>query len=244
MRFAPTVILFFTLTVTLGQTTKKALEISHLTGDFYVFTSYNSFKGQIFPANGMYIITDDGAIMIDAPWDSTQYQPLLDSIEIKHGKKVTMCIATHSHDDRTGALEFLRQKGIKTYTTGLTDEISKKTGQKRAEFLIEKDTVFKVGQYSFQTLYAGPGHTSDNIVVWFDKEKILFGGCLIKSVEADALGNVADANLKEWPKTIKNIQRKFHNPNYVVPGHEGWADKGSLNHTLKLLKEYRRENSH
>ena len=36
-----------------------------------------------------------------------------------------MCFATHSHEDRAGGLEFYRQKGIKTYTIKLTDEILK-----------------------------------------------------------------------------------------------------------------------
>ena len=38
-----------------------------------------------------------------------------------------------------------------------------------------------MGQHAFQTYYGGQGHTPDNIVIWFDKEKILYGGCLVKS---------------------------------------------------------------
>jgi mRNA degradation ribonuclease J1/J2 len=72
-------------------------------------------------------------------------QPLLDSIKLKHNKSVVLCIATHFHSDRTAVLEYYKQQGIKTYTTVLTDELSKKNNKKRAEFLISKDTVFNVG---------------------------------------------------------------------------------------------------
>ena len=223
----------------LGQTQKPKLEISHLTENFYVFTTYNLYKGNSISANGMYLVTDSGAVMFDSPWDTTQFQPLLDSIKTKHNKAIVICIATHSHKDKTAGLEFLKERGVKTFTTKQTDEISKVKGEKRAEFLMEKDTVFSVGQYKFQTYYGGPGHTSDNIVIWFDKEKILYGGCLVKSIEAKDLGNLEEAIVKEWPTTIKNIQAKFKDPKFIIPGHQSWTSKESLHHTLKLIKEYK-----
>lgn len=186
------------------------------------------------------MVTDEGVVMIDTPWDSTQFQPLLDSIKARHHKNVIMCIATHSHEDRTGGLEFLKQQGIQTYTTKLTDEISRKRNGVRAESLIEKDTTFTIGQHTFQTHYPGKGHTADNIVIWFEKDKILYGGCLVKSTEATDTGNLADANVKEWETTIKKIQKTYPKPNYIIPGHQGWTSTNSLNHTLQLIREYRR----
>ena len=111
-----------------------ALRITHLTGNFFVYTTYQVFEGTPFPANGMYLVTAEGAFMFDTPWDTTQFQPLLDSIQFKHGVKVVGAIATHNHEDRTAGLQYYRQQGIKTYTTFKTDSISKIKGEKRAEF--------------------------------------------------------------------------------------------------------------
>ena len=185
----------------------------------------------------MYLVTNIGVVLFDTPWDTTQFQPLLDSIKFRHNKKVILCIATHFHEDRTAGLAYYKQQGIKTYTTKKTDELSKKRNKKRAEFLIEKDTVFTVGQYSFQTYYPGQGHTPDNIVIWFDKEKILYGGCLIKSTEADDLGNLEDANVKEYATSIENVQKKCKHPKYIIPGHLDWTNTNSLEHTLKLAQQ-------
>jgi metallo-beta-lactamase class B len=231
-------ILFFSMADASGQTPNRSLIISLLTGDFYVYTTYGSYKGEPVPSNSMYLVTSKGVVLFDTPWDSTQFQPLLDSIKIKHNKDVVLCISTHFHDDRTAGLEYYRLKGIKTYTTDRTDELSKARNDKRAEFLMYKDTTFTIGQHSFQTYYGGQGHTPDNIVVWFDKEKILYGGCLVKSTEAEDLGNLSDANVKEWPATIKNIRRKFGNPDYIIPGHQDWHNKESLAHTLDLIRQY------
>lgn len=230
--------LFFVTFLTNVFAQNKKLEIFHLTGDFYVYKTYQPYKGVSISANGVYVVTKKGVVMLDSPWDITQTEPLLDSIMKKHNKKVVMCIATHSHEDRTGGLEILKKNGIKTYTTKQTDKICAERGFNRAEFLIENDTTFTIGGHTFQTFYAGGGHTPDNIVVWFPKEKFLHGGCLIKSVDATNLGNLADADVKSWPSTIHHIQQKFGKANYVIPGHDGWDDVKSLEHTLKLIEEY------
>lgn len=224
-----------------AQNQKSALEITHLTGDFYIYTTYQTYNGEKFPANGMYLLTDAGAVLFDSPWDATQFQPLLDSIQAKHNQRVIMCIATHSHEDRTAGLAFYKRQGIKTYTTKQTDSISKEQNEPRAEFLIATDTLFTVGQHAFKTYYAGPGHTPDNIVIWFPKEKIIYGGCLIKSIEARDLGNLSDANVAAWPTTIRNIQRNCKHPTYIITGHQDWTSKKSLQHTLKLLEAYKRK---
>jgi len=239
MKIATIFLLEFLFSFSLfGQSNNGLLQITHLTGDFYIFTTYKDYQGTPFSANGLYLVTNAGVVMIDSPWDTTQFQPLLDSIKLKHNKDVVMCVATHSHEDRTGGLKYYGQKGIKTYTTEQTYRICKAKGENLAEYRIQNDTIFKVGQYSFETYFAGAGHSPDNIVIWFEKSKVLYGGCLIKSVEANDLGNLGDANTKEWPKTIKKIQGKFEAPNYVIPGHQNWTDNSSLDHTLQLLKQH------
>ncbi|MDX2048098.1 MAG: BlaB/IND/MUS family subclass B1 metallo-beta-lactamase [Chitinophagaceae bacterium] len=238
---ATTIILLFPLKNIFGQHSDSSLKISPLTGNFFVYTTYNIYKGNRIPANGMYLITDHGVILFDTPWDTTQFQPLLDSIKVKHNKNAVLCIATHFHEDRTGGLEYYKQQGIKTYTTRQTDELSSKRGMKKAEFLIAADTVFRVAQYSFQTYFPGHGHAPDNIVIWFEKEKILYGGCLIKSVEDGNLGNLSDASAKDYAATIKNVQNKFKRPEYIITGHGDWTSTKSLTHTLKMAQELKRK---
>ena len=225
------------ITSIFAQQKNDKLIISHLSGDFYIYTTFNTYEGEQVPANGMYVVTDAGVVMFDTPWDSTQFQPLLDSIRSRHQKNVIMCFATHWHSDKTAGLEYYRKQGIKTYTTVQTDELSRINHKKRAEFLMTKDTVFHTGQYSFETFYPGQAHTSDNIVVWFEKEKILYGGCLIKGADANNLGFLGDGNTKEYATTLKRVQRKFHNPEYIIIAHSDWKDVHSLKHSIKLAKK-------
>lgn len=219
----------------------EKLTISHLVNDYYVFTTCKVFKGSRYPSNGMYVVTNDGIVLIDMPWDQTQFQPLLDSIVRRHNKKVILAIATHYHDDRTAGFDFYKNQGIKTYSSKQTFDLCKKFNQKQAGFYFTKDTTFTIGNKNFQIYYPGKGHTEDNIVIWCNNEKVLYGGCLVKSIENNGLGNIADADLMEWPLSVKRVMNKFSNHRYVVTGHFSWKSNMSLEHTLKLLQDHQIE---
>lgn len=231
--YKTTFLLFFAVLPLISQ---SKLEISHLTGDFYIYTTYQDYNGTPYPANGMYFLTDSGAVIIDAPWDVTQTKPLMDSIMARHNKKVIMCIATHFHDDRTGGFDVLKSNGVRTYSTQQTLELCRTINNAEAEYTFINDTTFNVGNVSFETYYPGWGHTADNIVIWVPNAKILYGGCFIKSTEAQGLGNLADADTKSWEEAVQKVMEKYPYAEYIIPGHEGWLDRGSLKYTYELLK--------
>jgi hypothetical protein len=96
MRTTTTILfLLFSLNSISGQNGDSHLKITRLTCEFYVFTTFNSYKGSLVAANGMYLVMNDGVVLFDTPWDTTQFQPLLDSIKSRHHKNVVLCIATH-----------------------------------------------------------------------------------------------------------------------------------------------------
>lgn len=224
-----------------AQSINPKLKITPLRDQFYIYTTYNTYQNSPVPANGMYVVTKEGVVMFDTPWDTTQFQPLLDSIQVRHHQPVIMAFATHWHSDKTAGLEYYRQKGIKTYTTRKTDELSKKNGAKRATFLMDKDSLFQIGGFRFETFYPGPGHTEDNIVIWFSREKILYGGCLIKGASDKNLGFLGDGNVKEYANTLKRVQQKYRNPQYIIVAHSDWNDLNSLKHSIEMAELLRKQ---
>jgi len=79
----------------------------------------------------------------------------------------------------------------------------------------------------------------DNIVVWVEQEKVLYGGCFIKNTESQGLGNIADAALDEWAASIRRAMKACSKAKYVIPGHQNWDSNKSLQHTLKLLRRHK-----
>ena len=93
----------------------------------------------------------------------------------------------------------------------------------------------------FETYYPGQGHTADNIVIWFIKEKILYGGCLIKGADAESLGYLGDANKKEYESTLKKVQAKYRKPKFIIISHSDWDNIKSLKHSIMLAKELKKK---
>lgn len=224
-------LLFLSLSVC-GQ----KLEITRLNQKLYVYTTYHTYNGKEVSANAMYLVTSKGVVLFDTPWDQSQNQPLLDSIKKKHQLKVICVFATHAHEDRAGGFGFFNKEGIPTYASEETNAILKLEGKPFASNTIEKGAKYQFGGEKFYVEYFGPGHTRDNLVVWFPEYKVLDGGCLIKSAEAKNLGFVGEADLKAWPHTIMAIKNKYKQINSVVAGHDNWKIPGALDKTLELLK--------
>ncbi|HVS97271.1 MAG TPA: subclass B1 metallo-beta-lactamase [Puia sp.] len=213
------------------------LVITHLTGNIYVYTTWRMLGKAPYPSNSAYLVTNKGVVLLDCPWDTTQYQPLLDSIAARHHQPVVLCISTHFHADRTCALNFLKAKGVATYSSALTRELCKEHHLPEAEHVFVHDTSFVVGGYTIRTYYPGPGHTRDNIVVWLARDRVLYGGCIVKSTEAPDLGNLEDASLADYPASIRRLIDRYPNAAFVIPGHLGWTDVHSLQHTMDMLRE-------
>ncbi|QIP11659.1 subclass B1 metallo-beta-lactamase [Spirosoma aureum] len=188
----------------------------------YVHTSYMLYSGQPFPSNGLVIETKKGVVLVDTPWDTLQTRQLLDWISTNLKRPVLLAIITHAHDDRLAGTELLRRQGTRVICTPLTARLAKAKNHPVPDAILPNDTTLYIGGVRIETYFPGPGHSPDNIVVWLPKQKLLFGGCLVKSVEASGLGNIADADLSEWPATIRRVHERFPKIDLLVPGHQSW----------------------
>lgn len=220
-----------------GQLARKGpFEITPVTDSVFVFTSYGDFGGKFYPANGLYALTSQGAVIIDGPWDPHDRQPLLDSIWQRHRARVIFCLATHFHDDRSGAFKEYGDLGIPTYATRMTDSLLQLHHKTRAAHLINQDTTFRFGSLVLQTFYPGPGHSKDNIVVWLPAERLLYGGCFLKSVRDKDLGNLEDADIRVWSDNARKLRQQFPDPSIVVVGHGDWHSLQAVTHTIELAE--------
>lgn len=220
---------------TFGQI--KPIQIDPINNNLFVYQTFNSFNGVEYNANSMYLVTNKGIILFDVPWQKSQYQELNDMLQEKYNLPVIAVFATHSHDDRAGDLSFYNDLNIPTYATSLTNSKLKKEGKATSKFEIELGKTYKFGTEKFVVEYFGEGHTSDNVVVWFPKYKVLNGGCLIKGADAVNLGYIGEANVAEWPKTVQKLVAKHPKIKQVIPGHDNWKAIGHIENTFKLLEQ-------
>lgn len=226
---------FCTLLINGWAMAQPPLSLHRVSPHCYVYTTYRDLGSLKFPSNGMLVIDKGEALVIDTPWDTTQFQALLDSLAVFEAKPIAV-VSTHFHDDRTAGLAYYRLKNIPTYSTAFTKILCDEKGEKQAAYTFSKDTLFKVGTLTVQTFYPGAGHSPDNIVLYVPEDKVLFGGCLVKSYESSSLGNLSDANTEEWPSSLQKVLAHFKDLAITIPGHQDWSQPHSIRKSLELLR--------
>jgi metallo-beta-lactamase class B len=215
---------------------KLTATVTPIAPDCYVHRSFGRWQGQLITANGLIVNTTAGAVLIDTGWDVPQTRQLVRWVRRHLHRPVVLCVVTHSHADRVAGVPYLKKRGIRVASTPLTAANVRADGQPAPDGSLPNDTTFSIGGRPLRVFFPGGGHTADNIVVWLPTQKVLFGGCFIKSVGAMGLGNIADAVLTDWAQSIRRVADTFPDAAIVVPGHDEWGDRSSLTHTLKLLE--------
>jgi metallo-beta-lactamase class B len=212
------------------------IELVRFSPKAYLHVSVSEIEGLgKVSSNGLIFVDSGQAFLFDTPVTNEQTQTLISFIENSLHAKVSGFVPNHWHEDCMGGLAYLNKQGIKSYAHQKTIDIAKKEGlplpeQGFTDFLSLKLNDTEIGCY-----YLGSGHSTDNIVVWVPSEKILFAGCMVKDIHSKTLGNLAEANVEEWLKTIEKVINKFPSAEIVIPGHGQVGGKELLVHTRELL---------
>jgi len=174
--------------------------------------------------------------MVDTAWGVDQTREVLAWVKTNLHQKVKFAVITHAHADRIGGIGALRAANVPTFGDELTPPEARKNGFRSPDHLFRKQLALACGDLTLDLFYPGPGHTRDNLTVYVRERKVLYGGCFLKSAASTSLGNVADADLEAWPKSLETLARKFPEAETVIPGHGSLAP-GAIEQTRKLLRE-------
>ena len=241
-------------------TLSENLSVTEIEKDVFIIT--HSFP---WPSNSLLIrVSNSDCILVNTLCDNQGARMLVDWVQNNFGEVNLIGINTGFHVDNLGGNEFLLSKGIAVYGSNLTAKLITERGQAEKSRLLEgfkspenkkyydayKDLTFvppnrifdineglhlKIGDEDVNVFYPGPSHTIDNVVVYFSKRKILFGGCMIKSLDSKDAGYTADADMQKWPRSVEKVLARYKDAKIVVPGHGNYGDTGLIKHTIELL---------
>jgi metallo-beta-lactamase class B len=156
--------------------------VRQIDANLWMHTSTKRFPGdEIIPSNGLLDITGNEIILIDTAWNDRQTREICDWAAASLGRHVKMAIVTHAHSDRIGGVGYLHAQHIPVFGLKMTADIASKRNVPGSDqtFTLPIGTTTQLE--GLELFYLGPGHAPDNIVIWFAAQRILFGGCLIKS---------------------------------------------------------------
>ncbi|MBN2007714.1 MBL fold metallo-hydrolase [candidate division KSB1 bacterium] len=225
-----------------------------------------------WPANSLLVqVANDQFVMVDTPWDNYATQLVVEWLQREFPSAKLLVINTHFHRDCLGGNGYLVEHKIPTYGADMTVDLLDRIGHDRDENsmrefrdqgkreladvykaspLVAPTTTFPINQgmllpFSGDTLevfYPGPGHTVDNITVYFRNRKLLFGGCLLKSLGNRNIGFIGDADVLNWSASIDRLREQFPLAETVIPGHGAWGNMALLSHTQEIIAAYLQQN--
>ncbi len=213
------------------------IELIHLQDSIFVHVTWHQSENfGRFPSNGLIVIKSGQALMIDTPMDNNKTERLTKYLKDSMSVDLTKLIIGHFHDDCMGGLEYLQSIGIESIANSMTIAKCKEIGLPVPMKPFTESLTFDFNGELIDCRYFGAGHSFDNITVWIPGKKILFGGCLIKSINSRELGNLSDAVVADWDLTIKKLMKKYTDIKTVIPGHGNFGGAELLTHTIELVE--------
>lgn len=188
------------------------------------------------PCNGMIVHNNNEAVVFDTPVNDEISEELIQWIQNSLKSKINAVVPTHFHDDCLGGLHAFHKHKIPSIAHSKTIAFAKENLLPIPMKSFEKDEKIAVGTHFAELYFFGEGHTKDNIVAYYPNEKVLFGGCLIKELNAGK-GNLADANQAAWAETVTNVKKQFTDIKIVIPGHGATGNTDLIDYTIKLFTQ-------
>lgn len=216
------------------------LELIKISDNAYMHVSYASLPAYgRTSANGLVYINGRQAFLFDTPWNDSLTNELLSYLRNKMKLQIAGFIPNHWHEDCMGGLACVKNQKIKSYANQLTIEIAKNKSLPVPDQGFKDSLKLNLGDKSIFCYFLGPAHSMDNIVIWLPSEKILFAGCMCKSMESKNPGNVADGDMSEYARTIDRVMKKFRYAEVVIPGHGPSGGPELLSHTKSLIDNFK-----
>lgn len=235
------ILILFSLTVQ-GENIRinQDIELIEISEGFYVHKAISSLPGSSFKfsSNGMLVIKNGKALIIDTPVTIEQTETIYNFLKDSMGVvMVETFIGGHFHIDCIGGMDFFKRIGVKTILNERTKQKCINLNLPLPDFTYDSIYAFNFEGIIVECHYFGGGHTADNTVVFFPESRILFGDCLIKSLDSPNLGNLQDAVVSEWKPTVEKIIKTLSPIKCVVPGHGDFGNDELLRHTIRLVEQ-------
>jgi metallo-beta-lactamase class B len=214
----------------------ETLVVTQVSENTFIHTSFlqtNDF-GNV-PCNGLLVTDGKEAIVLDTPTDVPASEELIQWVTENQRLEIKGIVPTHFHNDCLGGLQAFSDRRIPSYGTFKTIELAKANNYVVPQTGFADSLMLAVGNRSLIVKHFGEGHTKDNVVAYFPSEGVLFGGCLVKEVDATR-GYLGDANLDTWSGTVEAVKKGFPETKIVVPGHGKHGGVELLDYTIKLFQ--------
>jgi glyoxylase-like metal-dependent hydrolase (beta-lactamase superfamily II) len=194
-------------------------------------------------SNAGFVVTSDGVVVFDALGTPSLGWALLQEIKKVTGKKIRYVVASHYHADHIYGLQAFRdhteaiivaQQRASEYRENeetADEKANQRLDQRRGALspwvdantrVVPPDITFDermtivLGDRRLTLLYAGPAHSSSDIMMMVEPDGVLFAGDIVQNGRIPFM-NSDDVSTVQWLKALDEVERL--GPKFIIPGH-------------------------
>ena len=194
-------------------------------------------------SNAGFVVTSDGVVVFDALGTPSLGWALLQEIRKVTDKKIRYVVLSHYHADHIYGLQAFRdhtdalivaqeRSGEYKDNDEIADEkASQRLDQRRAVLspwvdgntrVVVPDITFNqrmaiaLGDRRLTLLYAGPAHSSSDIMMMVEPDGVLFAGDIVQNSRIPFM-NSDDVSTVQWLHALDEVAKL--DPKFIIPGH-------------------------
>jgi metallo-beta-lactamase class B len=204
----------------------SGISVRHLVGPIYLVEDEHYTK-----TNSLIYIGPSHVTVVGASWTPETAKTLRDQIRRLTSRPVQEVIDTSPDPEWSGGNGYWKSIGAKIIAVQVTADVLKRTWTTTVDqcrknhpdypqLPLVPPTETHAGEFELQhghirAFYLGPSHTAGDIFVYFPSEKLLDAGSILK----EQLGNMAKADVNEYPNTLRKLKALHLDVETVISGH-------------------------
>jgi glyoxylase-like metal-dependent hydrolase (beta-lactamase superfamily II) len=194
-------------------------------------------------SNAGFVVTSDGVVVFDALGTPSHGWALLQQIRKVTGKKIRYVVASHYHADHIYGLQAFRDHTdtviiaqarageYKENEETADEKANQRLDQRRGALfpwvdkntrVVPPDITFKdrmtitLGDRRLTLLYAGPAHSSSDMMMMVEPDGVLFAGDIVQNGRIPHM-NSDDVSTTQWLAALGEVEKL--DPKFIIPGH-------------------------
>jgi glyoxylase-like metal-dependent hydrolase (beta-lactamase superfamily II) len=194
-------------------------------------------------SNAGFVVTPDGVVVFDALGTPSHGWALLREIRKVTDKKVRYMVASHYHADHIYGLQAFkdhtdavivaqeRAGEYKENEETADERANQRLDQRRGALfpwvdkntrVVPPDITFRdrmtitLGDRRLTLLYAGPAHSSSDMMMMVEPDGVLFAGDIVQNSRIPHM-NSDDVSTTQWLASLGEVEKL--DPKFIIPGH-------------------------
>jgi glyoxylase-like metal-dependent hydrolase (beta-lactamase superfamily II) len=194
-------------------------------------------------SNGGFVVTSDGVVVFDALGTPSHGWALLERIRNVTDKKIRYVVASHYHadhiyglqafKDHTDAVVVAQERAgeYKENEETADEKANQRLDQRRGVLfpwvdkntrVVAPDITFRdrmtivVGDRRLTLLYAGPAHSSSDMMMLVEPDGVLFAGDIVQNGRIPHM-NSDDVSTTRWLAALGEVEKL--DAKFIIPGH-------------------------